>query len=217
MLDLVSTQQLTHLVATYGYLAVLAVVAIESMGIPVPGETMLLVASVYAGATHKLEVALVIGTAAIGAILGDNLGFLLGRLGGSRLLQRYGRYARLDERRLRLGQYLFQRHGGKVVFFGRFVTVLRAWAAVLAGAHRMSWRRFLAFNAAGGVVWATLMGLGGYVFGSTALGLGGLIAPASIAVTVIVMAALLLFLHRNEQRLQREANRALDSREEYAA
>jgi membrane protein DedA with SNARE-associated domain len=217
MLDLFSTHQLTQLVATYGYWAVLLVVAIESMGVPLPGETMLLAASVYAGATHRLEVALVIGAAAAGAILGDNLGYLLGRLGGSRLLRRYGRYVRLDERRLRLGQYLFQRHGGTVVFFGRFVAVLRAWAAFLAGTHRMSWRRFLAFNAAGGMVWATLMGLGGYAFGSTVLGLGGLIAAASTAVTLFVMTAFLLLLHRNEQRLQREADRALGGRDEYAA
>lgn len=217
MLDLFSTHQLVHLVATYGYWAVLLVVAIESMGVPVPGETTLLAASVYAGATHRLEVALVIGAAAAGAILGDNLGFLLGRSGGSRLLHRYGKYVRLDERRLRLGQYLFQRHGGKVVFFGRFVAVLRAWAAFLAGAHRMSWRRFLVFNTAGGIVWATLMGLTGYAFGSTVLGLGGLIAAASTALAVLVMAAILFVLHRNEQRLQRAADRALDGREECAA
>jgi membrane protein DedA with SNARE-associated domain len=217
MVDLFSTQQVTNLIATYGYWAVLLAVAIESMGIPVPGETTLLAASVYAGATHKLQVVLVIAAATAGAILGDNLGFLLGRWGGSRLLERYGKYVRLDERRLRLGHYLFQRHGGKVVFFGRFVGVLRAWAAFLAGAHGMSRRRFLVFNAAGGMVWATLMGLGGFVFGSTVLGLGGLIAVASTAVTLSAMAAFLLFLHHHEQRLQREADRAFDGCDEYAA
>jgi membrane protein DedA with SNARE-associated domain len=217
MLDLLITNQLTHLIASYGYGAVLLVVAIESMGVPVPGETTLLAASVCAGATHRLQVALVIGAAAAGAILGDNLGFLLGRVGGSHLLHRYGRDVRLDERRMRLVPYLFQRDGGKVVFFGRFVGVLRAWAAFLAGAHRMSWRRFLAFNAAGGTVWATLMGLGGYTFGSTLLALGGLIALAFTAVTMVVMTAVLLLFLRHEQRLQREAEDALHGHEECAA
>jgi membrane protein DedA with SNARE-associated domain len=217
MLDLLSTQQLTHLAATYGYWAVLVLVAIESMGVPVPGETALLAASVYAGATHRLEILLVIGAAAGGAILGDNLGYLIGRLGGSRILRRYGRYVRLDERRLRLVRYLFQRHGGKLVFFGRFVGILRTWAAFLAGANHMPWRRFLVFNAAGSVVWAALMGLLGFAFGGTVLGMGGLVTVVSTAVTLSAMAAALLLVHRNERRLQREADRALDDQDRFAA
>jgi membrane protein DedA with SNARE-associated domain len=217
MPDLFNTHQLVYLVATYGYWAVLIVVAAESMGVPAPGETMLLAGSVYAGATHRLEVALVIAAAAAGAILGDNLGFLIGRSGGSRLLHRYGRYLRLDGRRLRLVQYLFHRHGGKVVFFGRFVAVLRAWAAFLAGTSGMPWGRFLTFNAAGGIVWASVMGLAGYAFGSIVLGLGGLIAASSTALAVVIMAAVLMVLRRNEQRLQRAADRALDGHEQNAA
>ena len=136
-----ATSTLTQLLATYGYLVVLLFVAIESTGIPFPGETMLLVAAIAAGTTHQLSIAWVIVAAALGAILGDNLGFWVGHEGGYRLLRRYGRYIRLDERRLKLGQYLFLKHGGKVVFFGRFVAVLRAWAAFLAGTNRMAWRR----------------------------------------------------------------------------
>ena len=143
----IATSDLMHLLATYGYWAVLVFVAIESTGIPFPGETMLLVAAIYAGTTHQLSLPLVIAAAATGAILGDNLGFWIGREGGYRLLRRYGRSIRLEERRLKLGQYLFMRHGGKVVFFGRFVAVLRAWAAFLAGTNRMRWPRFLFFNA----------------------------------------------------------------------
>ena len=217
VIDLFNTNTLIQLVATYGYLAVLLVVAIESVGVPVPGESTLLAASVYAGATHKLQEALVIGAAAAGAILGDNLGFLLGRFGGSRLLQRYGKYVRLDERRLRLARYLFQHRGGTVVFFGRFVAVLRAWAAFLAGAHGMPWRRFLPFNAAGGVLWATVMGIGAYAFGSMVLGLGPVIAAATTGIGLLLMTALLLLFRRNEQRLQREADLALLDREENAA
>src|SRR5438034_6980802 len=102
---------LLHLLNTYGYWAVLVFVAIESTGIPFPGETMLLVAAIYAGTTHRLSIALVIAAAASGAILGDNLGFWIGREGGYRLLRRYGRYLHLDEHKVKLGQYLFRKYG----------------------------------------------------------------------------------------------------------
>src|ERR1700730_14777972 len=135
-----ATPELTHFLTIYGYWAVLLFVAIESMGIPCPGETMLLVAAIYAGTTHRLSLPLVIIAAASGAILGDNIGYWVGREGGYRLLRRYGHYLRLDERKVKLGQYLFRTHGGKVVFFGRFIAVLRALAAFLAGTNRMPWR-----------------------------------------------------------------------------
>src|ERR1700686_3435650 len=160
-----ATSELTHFLTAYGYLAVLIFVAIESTGIPFPGETMLLVAAIYAGTTHRLAIELVIVAAACGAILGDNLGYWVGREGGYRLLRRYGRYVHLDERKVKLGQYLFRKHGGKVVFIGRFIAVLRAWAAFLAGTNRMPWVSFLIYNALGGIIWATLYGLGGYFFG----------------------------------------------------
>jgi membrane protein DedA with SNARE-associated domain len=194
---------------TYGYWAVLLLVAVESVGIPVPGETMLLSAAIYAGLTHQLNIALVIAAAAVGAILGDNVGYLLGRAGGYRLLHRYGRYIRLDERRLRLGEYLFLRHGGTVVFCGRFVAVLRMWAAFLAGTHRMPWRPFLACNAAGGVVWATLMGLGGYLLGHNVERVAGPVGTALMVLAALVVVGGLVYLHRHEQRLADEAERVL--------
>lgn len=98
-----------------------------------PGESMLLLAAIYAGTTHHLSILLVI----VAAVLGDNLGFLVGREGGYRLLRRSGHVIRLDERKLKLGQYLFRKHGSKVVFFGRFIAVLCAWTAFLAGTNRM--------------------------------------------------------------------------------
>jgi membrane protein DedA with SNARE-associated domain len=205
----VTTHHLLHLLATYGYWAVLVFIAIESTGIPFPGETMLLVAAIYAGTTHRLSILLVIVAAASGAILGDNLGFIIGRVGGYRLLRRYGRYIHLDERKLKLGQYLFIKHGGKVVFFGRFVAVLRAWAAFLAGTNRMRWPGFLLFNALGGIVWATLCGLGGYYLGNSIHRLTGPVGIASIVLATLVIIAFLIFVHRNEQRLEAEAERAL--------
>ena len=205
----VTAQNLLHLLATYGYWAVFVFIAIESMGIPFPGETMLLIAAIYAGTTHRLSILLVIVAAASGAILGDNLGFIIGRVGGYRLLRRYGRYIRLDERKLKLGQYLFMKHGGKVVFFGRFVAVLRAWAAFLAGTNRMRWPGFLLFNALGGIVWATLFGLGGYYLGDNIHRLTGPVAITCTVLATLIIIAFLIFVHRNEQRLEAEAERAL--------
>lgn len=205
MVDL-TTHNLEHLLIAYGYWAVFLFVAVESMGVPVPGETTLMVASIYAGTTHRLSILLVVLAAAGGAILGDNLGFLAGREGGQRLLHRYGKYVRLDERKLRLGEYLFQRHGGKVVFFGRFVAILRMWAAFLAGANRMSWTRFLAFNAAGGSLWAVLMGLGAYAFGDAVVRLGGRIGLAAGLATLAITIAVSITLRRKEHRLQQEAD-----------
>jgi len=200
---------LTNLLATYGYWAVLLFVAIESTGIPFPGESMLLAAAVYAGKTHHLEIGWVIAAAAAGAILGDNLGFLAGREGGYRLLRRFGRYVRMDDRKLTLGEYLSEKYGGRMVFFGRFVAVLRCWAAFLAGTYRMRWTQFLLYNAAGGIVWAVLMGTLGYVFGSRVLALGGPIGAISIALATLGTIAGIVFLRRNEARLQAEADRAL--------
>ncbi len=204
-----ATSELTNYLTIYGYWAVLLFVAIESTGIPFPGETMLLVAAIYAGTTHRLAIELVIVAAAGGAILGDNLGYWVGREGGYRLLRRYGRYVRLDERKVKLGQYLFRKHGGKVVFIGRFIAVLRAWAAFLAGTNRMPWVSFLIYNALGGIIWATLYGLGGYFFGNNVHRLTGPIGPTTIALGLLITIASLAFVRRNEQRLAEEAERAL--------
>jgi membrane protein DedA with SNARE-associated domain len=200
---------LTHLLTTYGYLAVLVFVAIESTGIPFPGETMLIAASIYAGTTHHLSIVLVIAAAAAGAILGDNLGFWVGREGGYRLLRRFGHLIRLNERKLKLGQYLFHRHGGKVVFFGRFVAVLRAWAAFLAGVNRMRWPEFLVCNAGGGILWATLFGLGGYILGNNVHRFAGTFGIVTVVLAVIILVAFFAFLRNNEERLEDEAERAL--------
>src|SRR5262245_19415352 len=116
-------------IARQGYWIVAAAVGLESMGLPVPGETVLVTAAAYAGATHRLSVVVVIVAAAIGAIVGDNVGYLIGRRFGYPLLVRYGYLVRMNTSRIKLGQFLFLRHGKRVVFFGRFVAVLRALAA----------------------------------------------------------------------------------------
>jgi membrane protein DedA with SNARE-associated domain len=193
---------LTLLVATYGIWAVALFVAIESMGVPVPGETMLLVAAVYAGATHQLSIVAVIAAAAVAAIVGDNLGYLFGRLGGEPLLRRIGPFLHMTKGRITLARYLFRRHGGKAVFFGRFVAILRVFAAFLAGMTRMPWQRFAVANAAGGIVWATLMGMLGYGLGASATGPLGYIAFGLAGVIII---GGMIALRRNEGRWERQA------------
>src|SRR3954469_15634339 len=153
---------LDDLLTNFGYLAVFATIAIESLGIPAPGETMLVTAAVYAGATGNLEIAGVIAAATAGAIIGDNIGYGIGRMGGYKLLVKYGSKVRVRESHLKGARYVFDRQGEKVVFFGRFVALLRTYAAFLAGVGQMRWRRFLIANAAGGIVWALLFGLLGF-------------------------------------------------------
>ena len=156
-----------------------------------------------------LAIPLVIGAAVCGAILGDNLGYVAGREGGFRLLRRYGRYIHLNERKLKLGVYLFDKHGPKVVFLGRFVAVLRAWAAFLAGSNHMRWRTFLIYNVAGGVLWATAYGMGGYFLGNRAEALSGVIGKVTGGLALLVIVAGLFLLWRNERRLEEVAERAL--------
>jgi membrane protein DedA with SNARE-associated domain len=191
-----------------GYLAVALFVGIESLGVPFPGETMLITAAVFA-ATGQLSIAGVIVAAIIGAVVGDNIGFAIGWYGGYPILRRFGKYVRLDQAKLKVGRYIFMRHGAKVVFFGRFVSVLRTYAAFLAGTNHMRWLRFLVANAAGAIVWATLYGVGAYLASATiaklntpvAIGLGAL------AVVVIVVAA--FFVRANIRRLEAVAEAAL--------
>lgn len=156
---------LQHTLQTLGYPAVVIFVMIESSGIPFPGETMLLLAAFYAAIDHHLQLPIVIACAALGAILGDNIGYSVGRTGGKAFIERYGQYLFLKPEHLERAEQFFARHGDKTVFLGRFVAVLRAWAAFLAGVNQMHWRTFFIYNAAGGIVWATLFGLLGYYAG----------------------------------------------------
>ncbi|MEI6557770.1 MAG: DedA family protein [Rhodospirillaceae bacterium] len=200
---------LPDLIARYGYWFVAVIVALESMGIPLPGETTLVIAAIYAGTTHRLDIGLVVAAAAGGAILGDNAGFWLGRHIGFPLALTYGRFIRLTEGRLKLGQYLFLRHGGKVVFFGRFVALLRILAAFLAGVNRMPFLKFLVFNASGGIVWAALFGFGAYLLGDEVHRLFGPLGIFALVAAAAVMVGGGLFVRRHEARLQLEAERAL--------
>jgi membrane protein DedA with SNARE-associated domain len=205
-MELVS--HLQHALATYGYFAVLAVVGMESLGVPIPGETALVAAAILAG-EGKLNIYGVITAAAAGAAIGGACGYWIGREFGFPIVYRYGRYVSLNEKRLKLGQYLFLKHGGKIVFFGRFVALLRTFAAFLAGVNRYSSERFFAFNAAGAILWAALFGAGGFWLGrafeyyARPVGIAALIA----AVVGAVFAA--RFIRYHEQALEEKAERAL--------
>jgi membrane protein DedA with SNARE-associated domain len=200
---------LPDLIATYGYWAIFGIVLIESAGVPCPGETALISAAVYAGTTGQLDIGLVLGAAAAGAILGDNLGFWVGREFGFPLLLRHGPKIGMTERRLKIAQYLFLQHGAKIVFFGRFTALLRAFAALLAGANAYPPGRFLLFNAAGGIAWASLMGGGGYLVGRSIEHAVGPFGIAMLALVVLLTIAGWRFVRKHEHRLGEEAERAL--------
>jgi membrane protein DedA with SNARE-associated domain len=197
-----------HLVSTYGYWAVFGLVALESLGIPLPGETILIAAGTYAGHTHKLVVWLIFAVAAAGAILGDNIGFWIGDKGGYQLIRRYGHYIRVDETEIKIGRYIFDRHGGKVVFFGRFVSVLRTYAAFLAGTNRMRWRNFLVYNAAGGLLWAAIYTFVSYAVGNSLRKASGTINLALGAVAAVAIVAAIIVVRRQAARLAAVAEAA---------
>jgi membrane protein DedA with SNARE-associated domain len=157
-------ETITHLVTNFGYIIVAVFILLECAGFPVPGETALLVAAGFAGA-GKLSISVVIIIAASAAILGDAGGYWLGRLLGRGFVERFGRYVGLSEKKMKILEGFFVRHGAVTVFFGRFVGVLRTYSALFAGISRMPYVTFTIFNAMGGIVWALIFGLIGYLFG----------------------------------------------------
>ncbi|HVP98550.1 MAG TPA: DedA family protein [Roseiarcus sp.] len=199
--------ELQGYLASYGYFAVLVIVALESAGVPMPGETVLVASAVLAG-QGKMSIYGVVGAAALGAILGDNCGYWVGRELGFPLAYRYGRYVHLDERRLKVGQYLFLRHGGKIVFLGRFIAFLRAFAAFLAGVNHYNWERFLLFNAAGGIVWAAIFGAGGFWLGRAFEAYARPFGYAALAAAVVAFFVGGRFVRYHAQALEEEAERA---------
>ncbi len=191
------------------------IVMLESMGLPLPAETLIISASIYCAATHKLDIQFVALAAVTGAVIGDNIGYLIGRKVGLPLLQKYGARIKLTPDRLLLGRFLFRHHGSGIVFFGRFVALLRVFVALLAGANHMPWPRFMVFNALGGLCWAGGYAAGAYYLGRKVTQVSG---TASIAMGLTVAAGLVasaIFLRRNEERLTRQA--LLEARADAAA
>jgi membrane protein DedA with SNARE-associated domain len=193
---------MSGLVHHYGLIALFLIVMFESGGVPLPGETALVAAGVFAS-RGELDIVEVIAVAAVAAILGDNIGYWAGRTGGRKLLERSKLLSRWTERVLPWSEGFFHRHGAKTIFIGRFFSVLRVTAAWMAGVSRMRWLKFLAWNAAGGICWAALVGLVAYYLGhaaADAISRYGLIGGA---VLVVLAALAFVGFHFWKKRLLR--------------
>jgi membrane protein DedA with SNARE-associated domain len=189
---------LTKLLLDYGLVLLFLLVAIESAGVPVPGETALIAASVLASQGHY-SLVFVIAVGAAAAIVGDNGGYWLGRLGGRRLLERIPVVRDHFRRVLPQAERFFERHGAKTVFIGRFIAILRFTAAWLAGISHMEWWRFLLWNATGGIVWATLVAVVAYEFGrraADAIAHYGLYAAIGIAVVAVIAFVVIRYVRK---------------------
>ena len=208
-MSLLSLHALEHLIHHYGYAAIFLCLMLESIGVPLPGESLMIAAALYAAKTHSLNIFIIVAVAAAGAIGGDQIGYLIGRSIGFRVLKRWGRKAGLSENRLELGRFLFRKYGPGVVFLGRFVAILRTAAALLAGANAMKWRTFLLWNALGGACWTALYGFGAYSLGETAQRLSGSAGIAFGAIGAIAILAAALFVNRNQTRLLEDARREM--------
>ena len=190
----------------YGYLAVAAAIFCEDFGVPLPGETVLVAAAVYAG-TGKLNVIYVGVVTFIAAVLGDNLGFAIGRFGGRRLVQRFGRYVLLTEQRLDKAEGFFDRHGGKVITVARFVEGLRQANGIVAGLVNVDWRRFLAFNALGAALWVGVWTCVGYFSGNHVDAIYRTVHQYGIYVGVAVGVVLIVVIGRALLRRRRRSTR----------
>ncbi|MDP9283924.1 MAG: DedA family protein [Actinomycetota bacterium] len=197
---------MTHLLLSYGLILLFAAVAVESAGIPVPGETTLIAAAILATPQHHhYSLVAVIAVAAAGAIVGDNVGYWLGRKGGRPLLERWGPVRRYADKALPPAEIFFQKHGAKAVFFGRFIAFLRVTAAWLAGISHMPWWRFLLWNAAGGIFWATGVSLLAYQFGKAAADAVGRYGLYGVAAIVVVGLVVFFGLRAWKKRMLEEA------------
>jgi membrane-associated protein len=191
----------TDLILDYGLILLFLVITAESAGVPLPGETALIAAAILTTQGH-FNIVEVIVVAAAAAIVGDNIGYWLGRQGGRRLLEKWSVTRRYAERVLPPGERFFLRHGGKTVFLGRFVAVLRVTAAWLAGVTHMPWWRFFLWNAAGGVVWATGVSLLAYYFGQAAADAVARYGLYGAAVVILVVGSVLLGLRWWHKRME---------------
>jgi membrane protein DedA with SNARE-associated domain len=188
---------LRNAVVQYGYWAVGVALLLENAGAPMPGETILLLASFLAYSQHELQLSWIVVIATIAATLGDNLGFALGYYGGRPLLDRYQSVFRIHEKTLAQGENLFARFGAVTIFFARFIFGMRIIAGPLAGVLRMPWRRFLIFNFLGAVVWVTTISAAGYLFGQRWEALQQDVQRVDIGIVVLALVAAAVFWWRS--------------------
>jgi membrane protein DedA with SNARE-associated domain len=187
-------------VADYGYWAVALALLCENAGIPVPGESTLLLASFLAYSEHQLHLGWIIVVATCAATLGDNLGYALGHYGGRPLLDRYTNVLRISPAALERGEKMFERYGAPAVFFARFVFGLRVFAGPLAGALRMHWRAFALYNFLGASLWVTIIASVGYLFGRHWHTLLRVMQRFNIAVLIVAVVVILVLWWRHRRR-----------------
>lgn len=180
---------LAPVIDRYGYFGVVLLVMLEDFGIPVPGETVLIAASFFAGAEGHLNIFLIAFVAIVGAVIGDNIGFAIGNYGGHPLLERFGKYIFLTPERIAKAEAFFNRYGGRVVVVARFVEGLRQVNGLIAGLSEMRWPKFIVFNAIGAALWVSLWAAIGFLGGDHI----ETFLRYQLYVTVVVIAGLLVF------------------------
>ena len=198
-----SLQLIEHYMLVYGYWAVFFGVMLENAGVPVPGETILLIAGYFA-ATGEFHLLLVMLVAATGAVIGDNIGFAIGHHYGRSMLLRFGRFVFLTPKRVQQMENYFERHGNKTILVARFITGLRVFAALFAGASKMPWRVFVVYNVAGAMLWSVVITLLGYLFGQSLpllvkwVGRSGTILLIAAVVSAIIVWRIRKFRRSND-------------------
>jgi len=212
MAQILDQNQIAALLSVWGYGAIGVIIALESAGLPLPGETLLIGAAIYARLAGTMGIGWIVAVAALGAIVGDNLGYWIGRRYGVGFLERHGARIGLGPQKFRLSQYLFYKWGGAVVFFGRFITLLRIFAALLAGANRLPLKQFLIYNAAGGVAWASLFGFGAYYLTAGFEQVEGGVARFAAGALLAGLFMLWRYYRRHEARLMQEADALFSAR-----
>ena len=190
---------LTHFVERYGYFAVALLVTVEGFGVPLPGETAVVVAAAFA-ARGSLNIFGVVISTTIGTVLGGSGGYWIGRVGGRGLLERYGHLLRMDQKRLARTEAYFDRHGAKTVFFARFVALLRIFGSLMAGVAHMPFPTFTAVNAAGGLLWAAMFSAVGFLFGKNLSKLDNYLGEVGIALSVVVVVGFLIYRWRESHQ-----------------
>jgi len=204
-------EAITHWLASHGYLAVGTTIALESLGLPLPGEAAVIAIAAYAATTHQLDILWIFAACAAGAALGSTAGYAIGRKLGYWVLLRYGRHIGITKRRMRIAQLLFQRFGGAIVFFGRFVAIFRSLAALFAGAYRMDWLRFTIFNIAGAIAWTAVFSFGTFYFANEVKRWSGTVTLAAGIVAGIAIIGGLIWTHGHEGELEERAKEKLES------
>jgi membrane protein DedA with SNARE-associated domain len=190
---------LTHFVERYGYFAVALLVTLEGFGVPLPGETAVVVAAAFA-ARGSLNIVGVVISTSLGTVLGGSGGYWIGRIGGRGLLDRYGHLLRMDAKRLERTEAYFERHGVKTVFFARFVALLRIFGSLMAGVAHMPFPTFTIVNAAGGLLWAVTFSAVGFLFGKNLHKLDDYLGEVGIALSVLVILGYVAYRWRESRQ-----------------